>query len=191
MAAPSSTAPLPDRAFVPAPDGEATMSAAGLRPPLFDISSIDHAAVRVDRKGLRRYNPHDGAMALLDAVVWHSDDFQRGLAVWHVRHDEFWVAGHFPRRPMLPGVLMVEAGAQLSCFLYNARLGQPSLAAFLRIEDASFRATVVPGDDFYVLCQEVKFGRRRFISDVQGLVGQRVTFEARISGMMLNDPMVA
>jgi hypothetical protein len=44
---------------------------------------------------------------------------------------------------------------------------------------------VQPGDDLYLLCSEVKYGRRRFVSDIQGVVGDKIAFDARISGMSM------
>src|SRR5262249_13267839 len=100
-----------------------------------------------------------------------------------VRSDEFWVKGHFPARPMYPGVLMIETAAQLASFTYNSRFKEPTLPVFARIENASFRAAVHPGDELYILCQDVKFSTKRFITDVQGLVGGKVAFESRITGI--------
>ncbi len=122
-------------------------------------------------------------MALLDHVVWHERDYTRGVGLKIVRNDEFWVQGHFPARPMYPGVLMIETAAQLASFMYNARCTQPTLPVFARIEHASFRAAVHPGDELYVLCQDVKFSMKRFVTDVQGMVAGRVAFEARITGI--------
>jgi 3-hydroxyacyl-[acyl-carrier-protein] dehydratase len=155
--------------------------------PILDLSRIDLSARLHDKAGLERYIPHRGMMSLLDAVIWESSDFRQGVALKHVRQDEFWVSGHFPPpgKPIMPGVLQIEAGAQMSCYLYNRRLPGPKVVAFLRIEDASFRSMVEPGDDLLILCSEVKFSRRRFVSDIQGMVGDRVTFEARITGMQL------
>ncbi|MBX3364743.1 MAG: beta-hydroxyacyl-ACP dehydratase [Phycisphaeraceae bacterium] len=154
---------------------------------LFELANIDLNAIRLDKDGLARWNPHRGHMALLDALIWESDDHSLGVGVKHVREDEFWVAGHFPGQPMMPGVLQVECGAQLACYLFNVKKGEPTLAAFLRIEHAAFRSMVVPGDDLYILCRDIKRSRRRFVCDVQGVVRDRIAFEAQISGMAMGE----
>lgn len=154
---------------------------------LYDLTGIDLSARPLDRAALERFLPHRGEMALLDYIVWHDEGYTRAVALKHVRADEFWVPGHFPGKPLFPGVLMIEAGAQAGCFMFNAARDKPVVAAFLRIDEASFRASVEPGDDLYILCREVKRGRRNFTTDVQGVVRERVAFEARVSGMSLSD----
>jgi 3-hydroxyacyl-[acyl-carrier-protein] dehydratase len=166
------------------PAGDPT-SAADRNGFLLDLDSIDLSQRLLGRKELQAWIPHRGAMQLLDSVVWANDAKTRGVGHRTVRDDEFWVEGHFPSRAMFPGVLMIETAAQLALYLFNVRMGFPQLPAFLRIEDCSFRNPVKPGDEFYVICREVKIGRRRFISDVQGIVGDNITFHARITGMSL------
>lgn len=156
---------------------------------VFDTGHVDFSSRLRNRDQIAKWNPHRGDMALLDWIVWQHPERCQGVGLKHVREDEFWVPGHFPGRPMLPGVVMIEAGAQLACFLYISRKPEPSLVAFLRIENAAFRATVRPGEDLYLLCNDVKVGRRNFICDIQGLIGpgaeNKIAFDARVSGMMI------
>ncbi|MFN0131737.1 MAG: 3-hydroxyacyl-ACP dehydratase FabZ family protein [Phycisphaerales bacterium] len=153
--------------------------------PVIDLARLDLTKRMYSRDDIAKLNPHRGEMALLDWIIWETPDHRQVVGLKHIRHDEFWVPGHFPAKAMFPGVLMIEAGAQLACFSFNIRQPAPKVIAFLRIEEASFRASVHPGDDLYLLCVEIKYGRRQFHSQIQGMVNDRLAFDARISGMSL------
>jgi 3-hydroxyacyl-[acyl-carrier-protein] dehydratase len=153
--------------------------------PILDMSQIDLRGVAMDREEIARWLPHRGHMAQLDAVVWLNDELSRGVALKRVRDDEFWCAGHIPGKPIMPGVLMIEAGAQLASFMYYRRTEIELFAGFTRIENTSFRGQVVPGDDLYILCREVKFSPRRFVTDIQGVLRGEVVFDGQITGMTL------
>lgn len=150
---------------------------------LIDISRIDLSSRMMDRAAIGALNPHRGTMALLDGVVWIDAPIDEGIAIKHVRDDEFWVPGHIPGHPIFPGVLMVEAGAQLASLMYYKRSQMTWFAGFTRIEDTTFRSLVVPGDDLYILCKCVKYSLKRFVSDVQGVVDGQIVFQGRITGM--------
>lgn len=160
---------------------------------ILDLADIDLSRRILDRKGLEPINPHRHEMALLDSIVWRSKDLRQGVAVWQVRADEWWVRGHFPGKPLLPGVLQIEAGAQLGVFLYNSRFPEPRICAFTHIDEVAYRNPVLPGETLYLLCQELRCSGKRFTSFIQGMVlgeGQplssaKITFGALISGMSI------
>ena len=151
--------------------------------PLFDLSHVDLSELSLTRGDIARVNPHRGDMVQLDGIYWHDPEFKRAVGVKFVRGDEFWASGHIPGKPLLPGVLMIEAAAQLSSFLYYRRSGSTVFSGFTRIEDTAFRGIVVPGDDLVILSDENKYNPKRFITRVQGLVRGDVVFEGTITGM--------
>jgi 3-hydroxyacyl-[acyl-carrier-protein] dehydratase len=158
-------------------------------PPLFDISNLDLAHPQFDSAAIEAVNPHRHAMRLLDAIVWECPDHEQAAAYKDVGHDEFWVPGHIPGRPLFPGVLMIEAAAQLASFVMLRRLmaeGNPQpFMGFVGLDGVKFRGQVVPGDRYIVLGQFVEFRKRRCICNTQGWVRDTLVFEGRITGMLM------
>ena len=102
-----------------------------------------------------------------------------------ISEEEFWVPLHIPGRPLMPGVLMIEAAAQLSSILYRYKSKIEAFVGFTRCDETVFRGQVVPGDDLYLVSREKSFGRRRFVTETQALVNHTIVFESRITGMVL------
>ncbi len=152
---------------------------------LFDISKIDLNAVALSRERVAELTPQRGAMRQLDYVIWRTQDASQGLGVKHVRDDEFWVPGHIPGRPLMPGVIMLEACAQLCGVLHRLRAGDERFIGFARCNDTAFRGQVVPGDTLYLLAKEASYRPRRFVSAAQGVVNGKLVFEATITGMAM------
>jgi 3-hydroxyacyl-[acyl-carrier-protein] dehydratase len=124
-------------------------------------------------------------MEHLNGINWL--DAASGLIVGHknVRPDEFWVAGHIPGRPLLPGVIMIEAAAQLSSYYVKAVLKWEGFIGFGGVEDCKFRQQVLPGCRMYLLAKELNTRHRRITSAVQGLVNGQLVFETKIIGACL------
>lgn len=150
---------------------------------LFDITGIDFDHVHLDAQAIEKFNPQRGDMRLLDGILWHDHKTGRAVAYHDVRHDAFWVQGHIPGRPLLPGVLMIEAGAQLASFMVISHLGTPTFLGFVGCDDVKFRGQVVPGDRLIILGKSVKFKPRQSTCAIQGLVNGTMVFEAVIIGM--------
>jgi 3-hydroxyacyl-[acyl-carrier-protein] dehydratase len=152
---------------------------------LFDLDAIDLAAVAVSAEEVGRINPQCGDMRQIDHLIWRSEDASRGLGVRRIRDDEFWIPGHIPGRPLFPGVLMIEAAAQLSSVLYRLKTQETRFIGFTRCDDVVFRGQVKPGDTMYLLAEEIQFRPRRFSCAAQGVVHGQLAFEAKVTGMVV------
>jgi 3-hydroxyacyl-[acyl-carrier-protein] dehydratase len=150
---------------------------------LFDINEFDLQKVSIDAEGVEKVIPHRGHMRMLDGVFHLADDFSHALGYHDVRNDEFWVEGHIPGRPILPGVMMIETAAQLASFVMLNRIGAHRFIGFTGTDNVRFRGQVVPGDRLYILVVELKFSPRRFVCASQGIVNGQIVFEATIKGM--------
>src|SRR5919204_7045283 len=144
-------------------------------PPEFhlDPSGLDLDRVLADQEAIRQVNPQRFEMEQLTAIVYL--DLQRQLIAGYkdVRADEFWVRGHMPGYPLLPGVLMCEAAAQLCGYLMVKQgLGKGDFIGFGGMENVRFRSPVRPGDRLVLVGKAVRLHRRQTIFNVQGFVGK-------------------
>lgn len=150
---------------------------------LFDISRIDLGTVSYGPDVIEKINPHRGNMRLLDGIIHINDAIDEAVAYHDVRDDEFWVEGHIPGRPLFPGVLMIEAAAQLASYITLLHYPDVKFIGFAGVDNVKFRGQVVPGDRMLVLGKALEFRRRRSTCNSQCLVNGKVVFEAKITGM--------
>jgi 3-hydroxyacyl-[acyl-carrier-protein] dehydratase len=160
--------------------------------PLVDPSDIDTSRVLVDRDGIERYNPQRYEMVQLSGIVRIDHEERLIIGYKDVGDDEFWVRGHMPGYPLMPGVLMCEAAAQLSSlYCKEAGLFDAGFVGFGGMEDVRFRGQVRPGDRLVLVGKGVRLHRRHTIFDVQGFVGSNMVFHGRIIGVMIAAEEVA
>jgi 3-hydroxyacyl-[acyl-carrier-protein] dehydratase len=157
-------------------------------PPLVDLTTIDLDRVAYDIEEIRKYNKQRYEMEQLTAVA-HMDLDQRLIVAYKdVTEDEFWVRGHIPGRPLMPGVVMCEAAAQAASFLFlHCMEDPPDFFGFGGLKDVKFRGTVVPGDRFVVVAKVLTFrpGRSYALCQAQAFVEDRMVFEGKIIGVGL------
>ena len=154
--------------------------------PDLDPLSFDLSKVVADIDAIRKVNPHRHDFEMLTAVV-HVDT-SKHLVVGYkdVKETDFWVSGHMPGFPLMPGVLMLEAAAQLSGY-YTVAEGfvKDSLMGLGGIDGARFKRMVRPGDRLVIIGRGLKLDRRLTRFFLQGYVGSEFVFEATVTGVPL------
>jgi 3-hydroxyacyl-[acyl-carrier-protein] dehydratase len=152
----------------------------------FDPTRLDFAKVLADRDAIRRVNPQRFEMEQLDAIVLLDHEQHLIAGYKDVQPDEFWVRGHMPGYPLLPGVLMCEAAAQLcSFYVMTTNLLQGDFIGFGGMDEVRFRGTVRPGDRLVLIGKGKRLHRRQTVFNVQGFVGGTMVFNADIIGVPL------
>ena len=104
----------------------------------------------MNREEVKRILPHREPMLLLDEAVQHGDT---AVGRYTIRGDEFFLQGHFPNAPIVPGVILCEIMAQSACVLLldGVRAGQ--LPVYTGLDHVRFRASVRPGDTVVTSCR--------------------------------------
>jgi 3-hydroxyacyl-[acyl-carrier-protein] dehydratase len=152
-------------------------------------SEYDLGNVIADIHEIRRYNQQRFEMEQLTAIV-HEDQL-RALCVGYkdVTPDEFWLRGHFPSMPVMPGVIMCEAAAQLSSYYTKKHnlLSLPShIFGFGGMEDVRFREPVFPGDRLVIAVERIRVRPKAMIvCRFQGLVRESIVVDGIIKGVPL------
>jgi 3-hydroxyacyl-[acyl-carrier-protein] dehydratase len=153
---------------------------------LVDPDSIDTRKVLFGIDEIRKGNLQRFEMEQLSAIVHFAPEESLIVGYKDVGPEEFWVRGHMPGYPLMPGVMMCEAAAQL-CSFYCHIVGviRDGFLGFGGMEDVRFRGPVRPGDRLLVMAKAIKVNRRQMIFETQAFVGSNMVFQARIIGMTL------
>jgi 3-hydroxyacyl-[acyl-carrier-protein] dehydratase len=152
---------------------------------LYDISRVDLTRVIHDQEVVRQFNPQRGDMEHLNGIVYADASRGQIIGFKDVRADEFWVPGHIPSRPLLPGVIMIEAGAQLASFYTRKYEDWQGFIGFGGANDIRFRTPVTCGHRLYIVGHKEWERHHRFCCKVQGLVDGTLAFEATIIGLAM------
>jgi 3-hydroxyacyl-[acyl-carrier-protein] dehydratase len=137
------------------------------------------AQTTLGREQIEAILPHRDPFLLIDEVV-ELEPGERVVARKHVRGDEWWFAGHFPDRPVMPGVLIVEAMAQTGAVaVLSQEENRGRIAFFGGIDDVRFKRIVEPGDELELECRLERvrgpIGKGKATAKVDGKLAARGT----------------
>jgi len=152
---------------------------------IVDMNLVDMNQVIADIHEIRKYNPQRHEMEQLTAIVYFEPIRNACVGYKDVGHDEFWIRGHMPGMPLMPGVIMLEAAAQLCSYVTQRYdLLGAEMVGFGGLEDVRFRDPVLPGDRLILMCDLGKVRRGKMIySRFQGLVRGNVAIEGTLKGI--------
>lgn len=123
----------------------------------------------LNRDIIKTFLPHREPMLLIDDVAMEGNE---AIAHYHVRGDEYFLQGHFPGNPIVPGVILCEIMGQSCCILVRNELAVGRTPLYSGIKEARFRQPVRPGDTIEI---------RGHITDRRNLIFH-VEAEAKVNG---------
>jgi UDP-3-O-[3-hydroxymyristoyl] N-acetylglucosamine deacetylase/3-hydroxyacyl-[acyl-carrier-protein] dehydratase len=140
----------------------------------------------MDIREIQRIMPHRYPMLLVDRVV-EMDGDKRAVGVKNVTINEPFFQGHYPGTPIMPGVLIVEAMAQLGGLLMSRKLEHTGkLAVLLSLDKVKLRHPVTPGDQLVLEAVAIRAGVRTAALQCKAFIGSRIAAEAQIRFMMVD-----
>ncbi len=139
---------------------------------------IEPGASQLDNTAIQRILPHRYPFLMVDRIVRLEED-RRAVGIKSVTINEPFFVGHFPNRPVMPGVMILEALAQVAGMLMlNKRENLGKYAYFVAIDNVRFRRTVLPGDQLVLEAEVLKLRSKTGQMRTRALVEDKVVAEA-------------
>ena len=132
----------------------------------------------MDRDESKKILPHREPMLLLDDAEKREEE---AVAHYTVKGDEFFLKGHFPDAPIVPGVILCEILAQSACVLLDGKIPRGSLPVYTGLNNARFRSPVRPGDTVEAKCRIKRAKPPFYFAEGTVSVGERLCVTAEFS----------
>ena len=153
---------------------------------ILDPSEYDLDNVVADIEEIRRHNRQRFEMEQLTAIAY--DDTENNVCVGYkdTGPDDFWVRGHMPEMPIMPGVIMCESAAQLASYhTQKHKLMDTPAVGFGGLQNVRFRGVVHPGERFVVVAKLLKVRRAILTCQFQCFVGENMVCDGVLKGIPL------
>lgn len=142
----------------------------------------------MDRNELMKILPHRDNMLLVDeAEVRKGEEGEEAFSIgkYHVRGDEFFLQGHFPGNPVVPGVILCEMMAQSCCVLLADEVEEGTGTMFSGLKEVKFKKPVKPGDTFESKCSITRKMGPFYFARGQGFVDGKLAATAEFSFVLV------
>ena len=153
-----------------------------------DVTPTGETVPEIDIVRVMELIPHRYPLLMVDRVIDVVPDVS-AIGIKNVSINEVQFLGHFPERPIMPGVLIVEAMAQTAAVLVVQTLGRESegkLVYFMSIENAKFRRPVTPGDCMRIHVNKLRQRRNVWKFTGEARVDDAVCADATFSAMIMD-----
>ncbi|MBP8626213.1 MAG: 3-hydroxyacyl-ACP dehydratase FabZ [Syntrophorhabdaceae bacterium] len=138
----------------------------------------------IDINEIVRLLPHTYPFLLVDRIV-EFVHAKKIVGIKNVTYNEPFFQGHFPGRPIMPGVLIVEAMAQTGGVLaFKSFPDLKGTVFFIGIDNARFRKPVIPGDQMRLSVEVIRHKKELWVFEGKAYVGDEVVAEAKIMAML-------
>jgi UDP-3-O-[3-hydroxymyristoyl] N-acetylglucosamine deacetylase/3-hydroxyacyl-[acyl-carrier-protein] dehydratase len=149
--------------------------------------ALIHREAAMDIRAIQRILPHRYPMLLVDRVIEITADETKAVGIKNVTFNDVFFQGHYPGTPIMPGVLIVEAMAQLGGLLLSQKLEHTGkLAVLLSMDKVKMRNPVVPGDQLLLEALAVRVKSRTGHVRCKAFVGDKIAAEADIKFMLVD-----
>lgn len=153
-----------------------------------DATAAKGTVAEIDILRVMAMIPHRYPMLMIDRVVDVVPDVS-AIGIKNVTINEAFFQGHFPEKPVMPGVMIIESMAQTAAVLVVQTLGEIAegkLVYFMSVDNARFRRPVTPGDSLRIHVAKLQHRRNVWKFSAQAMVDDKLCAEATFAAMIMD-----
>ncbi|MBR5415948.1 MAG: beta-hydroxyacyl-ACP dehydratase [Thermoguttaceae bacterium] len=154
-----------------------------------DLYDLEKPIARIE--DIEKYNPQRFEMEQLTAIVYENAEDVTCVGYKDMTDEEFWIRGHIPGNPILPGVIICEAAAQLASYLSGKlAITEGTMMGFAGLDEVKFRGLIRPGDRLVIQAKMLKMRKFLITAQFMALVGDDIVAEGIIKGFPLSKELL-